>query len=303
MQADDLLRRRRPAPARASRRTAGSWPAACSRSASERACTCRSSASSISVLSNRVPRLWGASLGWSGSTIAAPRTASSPAPASTGQMLTLAPPRSSGETKRPADTRITMWVEISESAQRRGPVEARRDVDRVVHAGAHEHAAVGVSALGAQRQRPPSNCTVPRSPIVDRPELDPPLGAPRAGRPTGTGSAGWRSGARPAQARPGTRAGRGQRPPRTRPRRSADRRSRTASGSRSWLLRGCTGTARSPRTAAHRPAPAATQSAPSPASSSSSAMLTSKLGWPRAARRRLRRSSVSSESRIQPPPG
>ena len=63
-------------------RTAGSCRAACSRSSSENASTCSSSASSISVESNRLPRLSGASCGWSGSMIAAPSTASS---ASRGQ--------------------------------------------------------------------------------------------------------------------------------------------------------------------------------------------------------------------------
>ena len=58
-------------------RTAGSAAAISARSSSERARTCSSSASSISVPSKRSPRLSGARRGWSGSMIAAPSSASS----------------------------------------------------------------------------------------------------------------------------------------------------------------------------------------------------------------------------------
>ena len=70
-------------------RTAGSWLETAARSSSLSAWTWSSSASSISVLSNRLPRLSGAIRGWSGRTIAAPSTASSLGVASTGKVLTL----------------------------------------------------------------------------------------------------------------------------------------------------------------------------------------------------------------------
>ncbi len=96
-------------------RTAGSPPSIAARSSSLSTCTCSSSASSISVESNRPPRLSGASCGWSGSTIAAPTTTSSSGLASTGNVLTLRSPDSSGETNRPPSTRRIGCVEMSES--------------------------------------------------------------------------------------------------------------------------------------------------------------------------------------------
>ncbi len=102
-------------------RTAGSCLPISSRSESLSACTWSSSASSISVESNRLPRLSGAMLGWSGSTIAAPSIAVSVGFASTGNVLTLShsasasacgPLVSIGETKRPPVTSATTCVEI-----------------------------------------------------------------------------------------------------------------------------------------------------------------------------------------------
>ena len=69
-------------------RTAGSCSAICAALLVAEHRTCRTSASSISVLSNRLPRLSGAICGWSGSTIAAPSMTSSAGDASTGQVLT-----------------------------------------------------------------------------------------------------------------------------------------------------------------------------------------------------------------------
>ena len=57
--------------------------------------------------------------------------------ASTGKMLTLVRPASSGETNLPSESSITRCVEISDSASA-APATARRDVGRVVHAGADD---------------------------------------------------------------------------------------------------------------------------------------------------------------------
>ena len=85
-----------------------------SRSPSLSVCTCSSSASSISVPSNRLPRLWGEISGWSGSTIAAPTTVSSASEASTGNVFTLCSSGvSSGDTNRPPGAVTTTWVDSS----------------------------------------------------------------------------------------------------------------------------------------------------------------------------------------------
>ncbi len=95
-------------------RTAGSWRSISARSSSLSTCTWRTSASSISVLSNRLPRLSGAICGWSGSTIAVPSITSSAGEASTGHVLTLSHGTSSWDRKRPPLTRSTGCVEISD---------------------------------------------------------------------------------------------------------------------------------------------------------------------------------------------
>ena len=97
--------------------TVGSWAAICARSESLSACTCSSSASSISVLSNRLPRLSGAIRGRvSGARSARPGWRRRPArrgPATLTfrQAATASRSRSSGEAKRPALDSIKRCVE------------------------------------------------------------------------------------------------------------------------------------------------------------------------------------------------
>ena len=95
------------------------------RSSSLSACTWRTSASSISVLSNRLPRLSGAICGWSGSTIAAPSITSSCGEASTGQVLTLSQGASSCERKRPPLDAQRAGASRSASARWRRPGRGR----------------------------------------------------------------------------------------------------------------------------------------------------------------------------------
>ena len=107
--------------------TAGSWCSISARSSSLSACTCRTSASSISVLSNRLPRLSGAICGWSGRTIAAPSITSS---CRRGEHRPGVDAVAGGVELReeaPAPRRAAIgWVEISERAIAAGAVEAGR---------------------------------------------------------------------------------------------------------------------------------------------------------------------------------
>ena len=104
-------------------RTFGSCSAIAARSASLSASTWSSSASSISVASNRSPWLSGAICGWSGRTIVAPSTVSSLSVASTGKMFTWSHartaaaavgPGATGEAKRPPGACATRCVESSD---------------------------------------------------------------------------------------------------------------------------------------------------------------------------------------------
>ena len=212
-----------------------------------------------------------------------PSTASSSAVASTGQMLTLSRPASSGEMKRPSDD----LDDDMGRDQRRSAAPAARSSPAATSAVLWTHArtsdAAVVERLGAQREarrrrtrsrRPARRRRPARArPGARRPRWRSPLGRQVAQR---RASASRRAGSRHAlEPRVVERARR------TRPRRPAGRRSRTASGSRSWSPRACTGTARSPRTAARRRAPRALIASPAA----------------RAARRRRRRSSAARARR------
>ena len=94
-----------------------------SRSPSQSASTWSSSASSISVPSNRSPRLSGAICGWSGSMIAAPSSASSASVASTGKVLTLAPGASAARrtARREREHRMVESSALAQRPARSGP--------------------------------------------------------------------------------------------------------------------------------------------------------------------------------------
>ncbi len=168
--------------------------------------------------------------------------------------------------------------------ERAAAVEPRRDLRRVVHAAAN-HA--GVVGFGSEREARTGALDGGPLAIRDRPELEPLLGPIRGQPPDRGGKARTALG---DAFEPGVVVG-AVALRRVR-RRVHDPERRRAS--RSWSRPGCTGRARSPRTAACRPAHRA---------SSSSSTHASKLGRPRAARLALSASSVSCESRIQPPPG
>ena len=245
-------------------RTAGSSRSIEARSSSESASTCSSSASSISVPSNRSPRLSGAICGCSGSTIVAPSSTSS---AGGGEHREGVLARDAAGARRRAARR---------SAPRRGAGAAawRAGSRRSASARPASRRTNGVAlstrnstAYRAGRAGRPTRRTTAAQAVVRedlllaarrralragaRAKATPALGGlvARARSPAGSGAR------RRARASASASASAAQReaveaPPRCRPRRRAGRRCRTASASRSWPCRACTGRARSPPTAA-----------------------------------------------------
>ncbi len=171
-------------------RTAGSWRSISSRSPSDSVRTCSSSASSISVESNSPPRLSGAIRGWSGRTMAAPRTTSSASVARTGKVLTERHGRSSGDTNRPPVTRSTGWVEISERLS--APARSRPGGDQreVVHPQdgprTRPRSAAGSVSSAMPSVRPPTETSLPAARPASAPAIAPE-------RSTRWAAAWWRS--------------------------------------------------------------------------------------------------------------
>ena len=134
-------------------RTAGSARSISARSASLSTCTWSSSASSISVESNRPPRLSGAIWGWSGSTYVVPSTASS----CLGRQHRIGVDARRGAVERRAEPAggdsHEQLRRDQRPGQRAGAVEPGRRLARVVHAAAHDRRPVA-PRLRAQRQPP-----------------------------------------------------------------------------------------------------------------------------------------------------
>ena len=243
-------------------RTFGSCAAISSRSWSDSAWMCRTSASSISVPSKKSLTLSGAISGWSGSMIVGARIASSFGVASTGQVLTWqqpatpSSPRSSGETNfAPFSTRREQ-VRRQHALQQRVLAVAgrlllgqRRDVlDAAASRGRGRRAAVStIRSRRGPRARRSRRTTFARRGAELHAALDGPVllaGGLQEAHLAGDERVDVGDDALDLHAVEGVRL----RAARSR----AGRRSRTASASRSSSRRACTGTARSPRTAASR---------------------------------------------------
>ena len=202
-------------------------------------------------------------------------------------MLTLSRPLSSGETKRPAESSTTMWVESSERASAPARSSPAATCGGVVDAGARPARGRRRQRLGARAvKRPPAKRRrSPRSPSRER-----------ARRATQLARRSWRSPLAARQrsvARAASRRSAGSATHSSRAwsmragalgaRRRAGRRSRTASASRSWSRRGVgverVALVQQRRRRAHRASPRRPPAAPPTQAS--------KLGRPRAARRAL----------------
>ena len=275
----------------------------------ESASTCRSSASSISVASNRLPRLSGASCGWSGSMIAAPSIASSLVGREHGEgvdvahVMTAAATSSGGRwtgSAPPArSARRRAWRAASARSASRGRARRR---PRVVLCTQH-------ASRGERRRRPRAPSERVRGPRRSRTrpcgsasasgQLDAPLDGLVA-LAVGCEEAHARRRLASAADSRRTAAARGRTSSGCRRRRPAGRRSRTASASRSSSRPACTGRARSPPTAACRRAPRASlmRSRAARRSRASKRVVAALRPCARRARRACR-----CCSRTQPPPG
>ena len=281
-------------------RTAGSWRSISARSASLRTWTWSSRASSISVESNRLPRLSGAICGWSGSTMAAP--------------ITVAVALVGEDGERVDRSARALQSGDEPSRRRRGGSGGRRAANGPAHRGVPSRRRPRCGSRSGTRPRTPRGrraiaarliCTDSGGPSVaahrdlldGRPVDERPDHRRRERSAAGLGLVALAD--RGQQAHLGAQHRVGRSPERRSAARGgqtcwpaarhrpADRRSRTGSGSRSWSPWACRGRAHSPRRGGNRRGPPGARSRlrlarpPASTSPSSAATVASSVARPR----------------------